>query len=72
MTTRTHTCACGHSWTKEVELSDSTPNISGEKTPWCPVCGKRAAYSSPTAEEQSKGIAEYYDRCQREQLDCGD
>ena len=42
---RSHECTCGHKWDAPVELSPATPNISGEPTPWCPECGKRAVMS---------------------------
>ena len=44
---RMHECHCGEKWQAIVEYSKSTPNLSGEKTPYCPKCGKRAAYSQP-------------------------
>jgi hypothetical protein len=28
-------------------MSQHTPNISGESTQYCPVCGSRAAFSTP-------------------------
>lgn len=43
---REHTCQCGHTWTARITHAANTPNISGEPTPWCPMCGKRAVSSS--------------------------
>ena len=44
---RTHKCARGHTWTAVVVMSQHTPNISGESTQYCPVCGSRTAFSTP-------------------------
>lgn len=44
---RDHECRCGAKWTARVKLSPETPNLSGEETPWCSQCGKRASSSSP-------------------------
>ena len=45
---RMHTCSqCKHQWlTKAVPAKGFTPNISGEATPWCPLCHRRASESS--------------------------
>ena len=43
---RAHKCECGHKWSAPVELSNATPNLSGEKTQWCPKCGSRPSESS--------------------------
>lgn len=45
---RVHTCSCGFAWEAVVTLSQHTSNISGEETPWCGQCGKRAISSSST------------------------
>lgn len=47
MKIRMHECKCGHSFTAEVEYAEWTTNLSGEKTQWCPKCGKRPWFSSP-------------------------
>jgi len=48
---REHECwKCKHKWNAPVELASpgtGCQNISGEKTVWCPKCGKRADCSSP-------------------------
>ena len=46
-------CGCGHTWTAPVVLWAHTPNLCGEVTQWCPVCGKRPVLGSParTVEE---------------------
>ncbi len=44
---RTHNCRCGHEWISSIARSHITANISGEPTPYCPMCGKRAVQSSP-------------------------
>ena len=41
-----HTCNCGNTWESPIVLSDDTQNLSGEKTEFCPKCGKRAFMSS--------------------------
>jgi DNA-directed RNA polymerase subunit RPC12/RpoP len=52
---RDHKCFnCGNKWTKKVELSPHTQNISGEATAWCPECGKRAGSSSPIREVEER------------------
>lgn len=45
--TRAHECSCGCMWEAVVEMSGSTPNISGEKTQWCPECGAKPLCSGP-------------------------
>jgi len=40
-------CQCGHKWTAEVQLSAHTPNLSGERTVWCPLCQQRPLIGSP-------------------------
>jgi len=46
---RAHTCGkCGRTWAAAVVFSEHTQNLSGEKTPYCPACGGRAAFSSET------------------------
>lgn len=50
MQVRSHTCGCGCQWKALVSMSDHTQNLSGEKTPYCPDCGKRAATSGPAYE----------------------
>ena len=40
-------CACGHKYAAPVELSSTTPNLSGESTAWCPECGARPVHGSP-------------------------
>ena len=40
-------CGCGHKYTTPVEFSrDYTARLSGEKTAWCPKCGKAPLYGS--------------------------
>ena len=38
---------CKHVWYAIVEYGEYTTNLSGEKTVYCPICGKRATYLSP-------------------------
>lgn len=40
-------CSCGHKWTAKVELSATSARLSGEKTEYCPKCGKRPLIGSP-------------------------
>lgn len=48
---RTHSCLkCKNAWAADVELSEHTPNISGEATPWCPACGSKEVASSSVQE----------------------
>lgn len=47
---RDHECDCGNLFSKVVEYSEYTPNISGEKTVFCPRCGKKPWFSSPHKE----------------------
>jgi hypothetical protein len=48
---RDHECLrCGHQWTGEVKQSISTPNASGEATPWCTNCGSKSVVSNPMRE----------------------
>lgn len=44
---REHKCSCGNEWITEIKLSESTQNLSGEETPWCVKCGRRAMMSGP-------------------------
>lgn len=45
---RLHSClGCKHSEVKEKTFSTSTNNLSGEKTEYCPCCGKRFSSASP-------------------------
>lgn len=44
---RLHKCECGHIWFAPITLSKHTPNISGEKTEWCPVCSKKFYFATP-------------------------
>jgi hypothetical protein len=37
---------CGNKWIAKVELGP-TPNISGEKTVYCPKCNQRGSCGSP-------------------------
>lgn len=53
---RIHGCHCGEKWQAAVEYT-TTPNLSGEKTPYCPKCGKRAAYSQPATAAELPPIA---------------
>jgi len=56
---RTHTCSqCCVSWEEELKLSPSTPNISGEPTPYCPFCHKRANYSTPVYLVSATGLTQ--------------
>lgn len=43
---RYHLCENKHQWQAEVQLGP-TPNLSGERTAYCPTCGKPAQTSSP-------------------------
>lgn len=46
--TRTFSCyECRKGWNAVIELSKLTTNLSGEKTEYCPKCGKKADYASP-------------------------
>jgi len=46
--TRDHTCLwCGHKWTSQIQLTDNTPNLSGEATPWCQSCDTKDVMSEP-------------------------
>lgn len=48
---RSHRCwTCGIAWVAPVEFSDLTQALSGEKTTYCPSCGKRSHESSPAFE----------------------
>ena len=48
---REHFCLpCKYHFTKEVEFSEFTQNLSGEKTTFCPKCNKRVTMSSPAKE----------------------
>lgn len=44
---RLYKCTCGMIWFASICLSKHTPNVSGEKTEWCPVCSKMFFRSSP-------------------------
>ena len=45
---RDHACLeCKHEWSSQVQYSDSTPAISGEKSEQCPECDSRSVMSSP-------------------------
>ena len=37
---------CGCRWISMVEFSDTTTNLSGEKTQFCPKCGRKPQFSS--------------------------
>jgi len=39
-------CGCGHKFTATIVLSDTTARLSGERTEWCPRCGKAPLYGS--------------------------
>jgi len=43
---RNHECRCGHKWQQDIEYGP-TPNISGERSVYCPECGQRPMCSSP-------------------------
>jgi transcription elongation factor Elf1 len=43
---REWTCRCGHTFAALVQLSEDTVNLSGEKTAFCPECGKKPARGS--------------------------
>ena len=48
---RVHECwRCELTLEKEVELSESTPNLSGEKSTYCPKCGKKTDAASEVRE----------------------
>lgn len=36
-----------HTWDAPIELSTHTQNLSGEKSQYCPKCGRKAAFGSP-------------------------
>ena len=44
--TREFTCACGNKFRALVKHGP-TPNISGEVSTYCPICGAKAAFASP-------------------------
>ena len=46
-------CSCGYIYEAEVEYGP-TSNISGEKTKWCPKCGKKPLCCSPQYEKEKK------------------
>lgn len=49
---RKHECFnCGTVWEHEVIMSKDTQNLSGERTVWCPGCGKAASVSYPIFEK---------------------
>lgn len=50
-------CGCGHTWTAPVVLDKHTPNLSGEKTQWCPACGKRPVMGSPARSQETSDVA---------------
>jgi formate dehydrogenase maturation protein FdhE len=58
--TRRYSCwKCQYSWIAPIEYSNITQNISGEKTSYCPKCGKRADVSyaikeTPNGKEYTK------------------
>lgn len=55
ITYRTYECwGCKHEWDQKVELSTSTQRLSGEKSAFCPKCGKKFSMGS-----QYKGKLEY-------------
>lgn len=57
---RTYTCACGHSWDAPVLLSANTTQQSGgERSEWCPRCGKKFFYSSPAFTVDARGDKTY-------------
>lgn len=58
--TRSHKCGCGHKWSAPVELSEATPNLSGEKTQWCSKCGSRPQESSPQFYEIEYCTGQYW------------
>lgn len=63
MTIRRWTCVCGHEYDQQVVLGPS-PNVSGEKTAWCPACGKKPAHGSPAFELVSdEELAEAAELC---------
>lgn len=45
---RLHKCICGRTWFAPIVLSSYTTNLSGEATVWCPNCGKRSLFATPT------------------------
>lgn len=49
---RQYECSCGHTWTARVTLAANTTNLSGEKTQWCPKCGKK-----PLVAREAKKVA---------------
>jgi DNA-directed RNA polymerase subunit RPC12/RpoP len=50
---RYHECMrCGHSWEAPIVLSNSTQNLSGERTAWCPRCGSGSVASSAAFEKE--------------------
>ncbi len=68
---RKHSCVCGHDWIAPVELAKSgeTPNISGEKTAYCPECNRRAVESSA---HLPRKIAITYEVFDEESTEAGD
>jgi hypothetical protein len=49
---------CKHHWLYEVKQSAETPNLSGETTPWCPICKKPATVAGPIITPDPKPAAE--------------
>lgn len=45
---REHHCwECKHSWLAEVKYNDSTNNLSGERSEYCPKCNIKSSCASP-------------------------
>jgi len=56
---RTHTCnRCCTSWDSQVVYSDTSQNLSGEATEYCPFCNKRADYSTPVYMASATGLTQ--------------
>lgn len=56
---RAHECMdCKTLWAAKVELSKSTPNISGEKTQFCPSCGSRCTMGGAVNEIEVSSVVD--------------
>lgn len=49
---RSWECNCGHQFDAVVRLSESTANLSGEATVFCPKCSNRAQFGSKVFEDR--------------------
>jgi antirestriction protein len=54
-------CRCGHKWAATVHYAESTPNLSGEATQWCPECGEKPLCGSPAYPSAEEWAIHDYD-----------